>query len=53
MLWGEDRMRKVTYLLHKFPMVKTDLLNIFSCNVTVYKDVSTMLNSDIVYMTVI
>jgi hypothetical protein len=46
---GEERLNNVTYLIVKFLMVKMDLINIISHAVAVYKNVSMILNKDLLY----
>jgi hypothetical protein len=47
---GDERLRKVIYLLLKSLMVKMNLLKGVSHNIEVYKNVSTTLNEDLLYL---
>jgi hypothetical protein len=47
--WDEERLKNVIYLFIKFLMVKTDQLNVASQNVAVDKNVTMVLNEDLLY----
>jgi hypothetical protein len=49
MLWGEERLRNVTYSFPKFLMGKIDSLNDVLHTTAVYRNVSMTLNEDFVY----
>jgi hypothetical protein len=44
MSWVEEMLWNVTYLFLYFLVVKTDLLNVISRNIIVYKNVTMTLN---------